>query len=81
MVKVEGNENKCSLCGQQMTLLEIGGEPWRVWVHRGEQLKRCKAILPSESTLPELLRNMERMKRKFRLRLIEPGKVKPHGSK
>jgi hypothetical protein len=63
-----------------MTLLELGPDKFKLWVHRGEQLKTCKMIRLNANLMKRFLERLNKLKVSFgEKRVDEKGRVKLHG--
>jgi len=63
-----------------MTLLELGPDRFKVWVHRGKQLKTCKVIRIKGNMMKRFLERLDKLKVTFgEKRVDEHGRLKLHG--
>lgn len=44
----------CNFCGEPLTPILLGKRRFPVWVHRGEQLEKCKAMKLKRNMMREL---------------------------
>lgn len=79
----------CTFCNEPLTLLELGPDKFRLWVHRGESLRICEkvmsnlgrsgsAIQTEGSFVQILLARMKQFKWKFGRKYVD-GRGKMHG--
>jgi len=76
---VEQQRVICKLCDQPLSLLEIGPGKFKIWVHRGAQLDKCKALRLDYSFMRVLFERMAKFKWKFGKQFEERGRLKRHG--
>jgi len=61
-----------------MSLLEVGPEKFKIWVHRGSQLDKCTALRLDYSFLKLLFARMKKFGWEFGQHMKD-GKLQMHG--
>lgn len=76
---------KCRFCTEPLTLTRIGNYGFRMYLHTGDQIDKCKAMLPTDihgkpvNWMLMIQRKLKGLKIKMGRSLDEQGKVKPFG--
>lgn len=75
VVKGESDKRKnCPLCKVDLELITMGSKKFPIWVHRGEQLKKCQAIKISTDLMRLLMIIFKKLgKQKMSVPLKEDG--------